>query len=81
MLMSPKTNNTQDKNSPRKNSRDIVNRHLSDINDKISEEDILKVNTTHPIAEHMENDDLDKDETISEKDNDGKVSTPWNMTD
>lgn len=79
--MSPRTNSTQDKNSPRKSSRDIVNRHLSDINDKISEDDILKVNITTPVAEHMDNSDLDIDETLSEKDNDGKVASPWNMTD
>lgn len=65
-------------------TRDIVNRHLKDINDKISEEDIRKVNTTNlPVSdiEEIEKEELTKNETIAEKNNDGKVSSPWNIID
>ena len=62
-------------------TREIVNRHLSDINDKISEDDIRKINTDtkpDPSAEKKKHSGHDE---ISDQNNDGKVSSPWNIID
>lgn len=65
-------------------TRDIVNRHLSDINDTISEEDIRKVNITKLPLSYLEEDEkaniADANKTsVSDKNNEGKIPTPWNI--
>ena len=84
MLMTHKNNGSQNGSIGKFSheiTRDIVNRHLSDINDKISEEDIRKVNTTKLPVSDIDEEDEQKQETVAEKNNDGKVASPWNIID
>ena len=60
-------------------TREIVNRHLSDINDKISEEDIRKVNTDIRKDSLEDKKKSARHDEISDNNNEGKVSSPWNI--
>ena len=74
------TDTSDDKNAY-EITREIVNRHLSDINDKISEEDIRKVNTNARPDSVVEKKKHSGHDGISDQNNDGKVSSPWNIID
>ena len=61
-------------------TRDTINRHLSDINDKISEEDIRRVNTSKlPVSDIEEDDDNDSAQVT--KDQHPALTSPWNILD
>jgi hypothetical protein len=57
-------------------TREIVNRHLRDINDKISEEDIRKINTTNLPVSNIEDVEPGVDHP-KEEENHSQIASPW----
>ena len=85
--MQPKQNSDAHNQIPSDEiTRDKINKHLSDINDTISEQDIKNINTTIPqkdseakekLDERLDNEDLDNRDDKPKK----EMPNVWDMVD
>ncbi len=84
--MQPKPNSDAHNQTPSDDiTRDKINKHLSDINDTISEQDIKNINTTIPPSDTgvKENAEETPGSTSETKDEESKEEMPnvWDIMD